>query len=54
MRTVVVRRGDTLAAIAARTLGSSARWPAIYSANRGKIRNPGAIYPGQVLVLPRR
>jgi hypothetical protein len=57
---VVVRRGDTLWAIAARHLGASAtdadiaeEWPRWWRANREQIGDdPDRLLPGQVLVVP--
>jgi LysM domain-containing protein len=51
---VVVRRGDTLWALSASHLGDPLRWPWLHRANRGKIRDPDLIYPGQRLDLPAR
>jgi nucleoid-associated protein YgaU len=51
---VVVRRGDTLWALSASHLGDPLRWPWLHLANRGKIRDPNLIYPGQRLDLPAR
>ncbi|MCY1144001.1 LysM peptidoglycan-binding domain-containing protein [Actinoplanes sp. Pm04-4] len=59
---VVVRRGDTLSAIAARQLGDADRWPAIFTLNRnrhfpeigGTLSNPDVIYPGWQLRLPHQ
>lgn len=57
-RTVTVRRGDTLSAIAARRLDDADRWRDIYSLNRGKqfttgsLTNPNLIQPGWKLRLP--
>ncbi len=28
-------------------------WPIIYEANKGQIKNPNRIYPGQKLIIPR-
>jgi nucleoid-associated protein YgaU len=42
----VVRRGDTLSAIAARY---ATTWPALWALNRDRIADPDVIYPGQVL-----
>jgi nucleoid-associated protein YgaU len=58
-RSVVVRAGDSLWALAERDLGSPAsdrrvgdRWHAIYRRNRGVIGpDPGLIHPGQVLKI---
>ncbi len=47
-----VRYGDTLATIAAMTLGDPSLWPALYRANRDQIRNPARLYPGQRLEIP--
>jgi LysM repeat protein len=52
-RTYTVRPGDTLSGIAQRFYGRAADWPRLYQANRSKIRNPGLIYVGQVLSVPR-
>jgi nucleoid-associated protein YgaU len=49
----VVLRGNSLWQIARRLLGSGLRYLAIYTANRGQIRKPDLIYPGQVLKLPQ-
>jgi hypothetical protein len=51
-RTVTVAAGDSLWAIAKRSLGAGHRWPEIYAANREKIRNPNLIRVGQVIRLP--
>jgi nucleoid-associated protein YgaU len=49
----VVRRGDTLWKIARRYYHAGTRYGALYRANRGAIRDPDYIYPGQVLRVPR-
>ncbi len=49
IRTVVVKPGDTLVAIASRT---GVPWPTIAAENR--IADPGRIYPGQVLHVDTR
>ncbi|MEV4826865.1 BTAD domain-containing putative transcriptional regulator [Micromonospora sp. NPDC049257] len=57
-RTVTVRRGDTLSAIAARRLDDADRWRDIYSLNRGarfttgSLTDPDLIQPGWKLRLP--
>ncbi|MEU9509307.1 BTAD domain-containing putative transcriptional regulator [Micromonospora sp. NPDC048170] len=59
-RTVTVRRGDTLSAIAARRLDDADRWREIYSLNRGarfatgSLTDPDLIRPGWTLRLPTR
>ncbi|MCL8209189.1 MAG: LysM peptidoglycan-binding domain-containing protein [Actinomycetia bacterium] len=52
-KTYTVQRGDTLWGIAARLLGSGARWPTLYQLNRARIGpNPNLIRPGLVLEVP--
>jgi nucleoid-associated protein YgaU len=51
-RVHVVQRGDTLGKIAERWLGDSDLWPALYRANRDRIKDPSRIYPGQRLSIP--
>ena len=53
-RMYVVRRGDTLSAIARRYYGKGSGYRAIYKANRGRIRSPDLIYPRQRLYIPHR
>jgi nucleoid-associated protein YgaU len=52
-RDYVVRRGNNLWWLARQTYGNGMRYTAIYQANRGRIRNPDLIYPGQVFVIPK-
>lgn len=47
---VTVGKGDTLWAIAAKTLGDGSRWQEIARANG--IRNPRSLQPGAVLTIP--
>ena len=51
-RVHVVRPGESLAAIAKQELGDVALWPALYRANRDRIKDPERIYPGQQLTIP--
>jgi LysM repeat protein len=51
-RRYTVRRGDTLSSIAQRFYGNPADWRWLYQANRPVIKNPNAIYPGEVLNVP--
>jgi len=51
-RSVTVVKGDTLWAIAARELGDGRRWREIHEANRGIIKDPNMIFPGQKFVIP--
>ena len=45
----VVKKGDTLWAIAKKYLGSGTKYPQIASENN--IKNPNLIYPGQVFKI---
>lgn len=49
-----VKRGDTLWGIAKQFYGpnNGPQWTRIYQANKGQIKNPNLIYPGQVFVIP--
>ena len=51
-RHYTVRPGDTLSSIAQRFYGNPADWRGLYQANRSVIKNPNAIYPGEVLNVP--
>ena len=51
-RTYVVVSGDSLSKIAKRQYGDAQKWPRIYEANRGVIKDPDLIYPGQELRIP--
>lgn len=46
------RPGDSLSSIASRDLGSAARWPALWWANRRAVRNPSLLLTGTLLVIP--
>jgi len=50
--TRIVVRGDSLWRISRVTYGAGERYAILYRANRGQIRDPNLIHPGQVLVLP--
>jgi nucleoid-associated protein YgaU len=50
--TTTVSRGDSLWRLSQVSYGAGTRYAVIYKANRGQIRNPNLIYPGQVFVLP--
>lgn len=47
-----VEKGDTLWAVASKTLGNGARYTEIFEANRPMLSDPDKIYPGQVLRIP--
>lgn len=49
---LIVRSGDTLSRIAQRACHRAGFWPEVWWANRHKIRNPNAIYPGERLRVP--
>lgn len=49
----VIRRGDTLWAIAKRHLGSGLRYTSIFQDNQEKIHNPDLIHPQQEVTLPK-
>lgn len=48
-----VEKGDTLSAIAKKTLGSANRYHAIFEANKPMLSDPDKIYPGQTLRIPQ-
>lgn len=50
--TTTVSRGDSLWRLSQVSYGAGTRYAVIYKANKGQIRNPNLIYPGQVFVLP--
>ena len=47
-----VEKGDTLSAIAKKTLGSANRYMEIFEANKPMLSHPDKIYPGQMLRIP--
>lgn len=52
-KTYVVRKGDSLWAIAKRIYDDGSKWKKIYEANKKVIgKNPNTIFPGQKLVIP--
>jgi nucleoid-associated protein YgaU len=52
INTTIISRGDNLWRLSQRVYGEGLRYTVIFGANRGQIRNPNLIYPGQVFVLP--
>ncbi|WP_353857602.1 LysM peptidoglycan-binding domain-containing protein [Azospirillum formosense] len=51
-RSMVVQPGNSLWRIARSTYGRGVQYTLIYEANRGQIRDPDLIYPGQIFALP--
>jgi len=51
--TVTVQAGDTLSSIATRIYGDPNQYLKIYDANRSVIKDPNALAPGMILVIPR-
>jgi len=49
---VIIHKGDNLWSISRRLYGKGTRYTTIYQANKGQIRNPDLIYPGQVFLTP--
>lgn len=49
-----VVKGDTLSAIAKKTLGNANRYPEIFEANKPMLSHPDKIYPGQMLRIPKK
>ncbi len=52
IRAVTVQKGDTLWAISQQKYGSGFLYVRLFEANKGAIRNPDLIYPGQVFTIP--
>jgi LysM repeat protein len=52
-RHYTVQSGNSLWVIARKAYGEGTQYTVIYSANRGHIRDPNLIYPGQVITLPK-
>ena len=48
-----VKKGETLADIALKTLGSSHKWQKLLDANAARVPNAKAVKPGTKLVIPR-
>lgn len=48
-----VQKGETLWAIAEKTLGNGARYTEIFEANKPMLSHPDKIYPGQNLRIPQ-
>lgn len=52
LKQLTVAKGDCLWRLSAAHLGDPNAWRRLYETNRGKIRNPDLIYPGQTIELP--
>jgi len=48
----VVKKGDTLSAIAKEFYGDSGKYMDIFNANKDKLSDPNKIFPGQELIIP--
>lgn len=46
--------GDTLSAIAKKVYGDADLYQQIFEANKPMLKDPNKIYPGQVLIIPKR
>ncbi|WP_010581895.1 LysM peptidoglycan-binding domain-containing protein [Schlesneria paludicola] len=53
-RTHVVQKGETLSSIAAKTLGSSSRFPELFEANLDQLTDPNDVKLGMTLRIPSR
>ena len=51
-RTVTIKKGETLYAIADREYGSGKHWKKLYEANKGVLKDPESVKEGMKLVLP--
>lgn len=51
-REYVVQKGDSLARIAKRELGSEHRWRFLHEFNKERIQNPDRLRPGQKILIP--
>jgi nucleoid-associated protein YgaU len=49
---VIVQPGNSLWRLARRAYGKGIRYTLIFEANKGQIKDPDLIYPGQVFALP--
>tara|TARA_R110002049_G_scaffold23781_6_gene84714 strand:+ start:106694 stop:107125 length:432 start_codon:yes stop_codon:yes gene_type:complete len=47
-----VEKGDTLWAVAEKTMGNGAKYKEIFEANKPMLSDPDKIYPGQMLRIP--
>jgi nucleoid-associated protein YgaU len=47
-----VQKGDTLARIAKKELGSAHRWKYLYQMNKDRIKDPNDLKAGQKIIIP--
>lgn len=47
-----VQKGDTLQKISKKFYGTTQNWYKIYKANKGVLKNPDSLQPGQTLTIP--
>ncbi|MDD5166518.1 MAG: LysM peptidoglycan-binding domain-containing protein [Candidatus Omnitrophica bacterium] len=47
-----VQKGDTLQKISKKFYGTTKKWNKIYDANRGILKGPNKLYPGQTIDVP--
>lgn len=52
MEKYTVKKGDTLQKISQQFFGTTKKWTKIYEANKGVLKAPNKIYPGQVIDVP--
>lgn len=48
----IIKKGDSLSAIAKQFYGDANAYPRVFEANREVIKNPDLIYPGQKIRIP--
>jgi nucleoid-associated protein YgaU len=48
----IIKKGDTLSAIAKQFYGKANDYPKIFEANREVIKDPNLIFPGQKIRIP--
>lgn len=51
--TYKVKKGDTLQKISKKVYGTTKKWQKIYNFNKGTLKNPNKIYPGQKILIPQ-
>ncbi|MBW7982984.1 peptidoglycan-binding protein LysM [Enterobacillus tribolii] len=53
-RYYTVKSGDTLSAISKAMYGTANEYQRIFEANKPMLKHPDKIYPGQVLIIPKK